>query len=69
MESVTLSERRQRDADPAGTMPAQKIKKKKNQVKGAGMQLITCPTPFVIDHFYETFYILSLTVGSNHPFE
>lgn len=33
------------------------------------MQLITCPTPFVIDHFYKTFYIVSLTVGSNHPFE
>lgn len=71
MESVNLSECRQRDADPAGTMPAQKIKKKFKKVryKGAGVQLITCPTPFVIDHFYVTFYIVSLTVGSNHPFE
>ena len=43
-----------------------KKKKKKNRCKGAGVQLITCPTPFVIDHFYVTFYIVSLTVGSNH---
>ena len=45
------------------------VQKKKIRYKGARVQLITWHTPFVIDHFYVTFYIVSLTVGSNHPFE
>ena len=50
-------------------LPKNLKKKKKIRYKEAEVQLITCPTPFVIDHFYVTFYIVSLTVGSNHPFE
>lgn len=62
-DSVTPSERRQGGVCPAGTVHA------KPGTRGVGMRLNVCPIPFIIGHFCVTLYTVSLTVGSDHPFE